>query len=359
MAHTAVQNVKIVDPANPTNNNLYYWKLGAYTTDYALNTTTGNRPARTAVGTLKTLTPVYLFNGGGVAGKGEDYRAALARYITEDPQFARATVNYIWAHLFQVGIVDPPDQFDPMRLDAKNPPPAPWTLQPSNPALLDSLTKHFIASGYDLKALMREITNSETYQLSSTYNGTWDSANQQLFGRKLIRRLWPEEIHDAVAQATGVVPSYTIAGFSADSTTPTVISPGFGKISFAMQFPDVTSMPDNGGAVSQFLDAFLRGDRDLNPRKEEGSILQALDLLNDNFIESRVKLTNLGALSARNVGQPPAQAVDAMFMAVLSRHPTATELSTSVALLQSGNKGNSLEDLLWTLFNKVDFIFNY
>jgi hypothetical protein len=359
MAHTWVKQVKIVDPTNPTNNNLYYWSLAAYTTDYALNTTTGNRPARSPIGTIKTLTPIYLFNGGGVPSPGEDYRTALARYVTEDPQFARATVNYIWAHLFQVGIVDPPDQFDPMRLDPNNPPPAPWTLQPSNPALLASLTAHFIASGYDLKALMREITNSETYQLSSLYNGTWDPANQQLFGRKLIRRLWPEEIHDAVAQATGVVPSYNISGFSKDSTTPTVISPGFGNISFAMQFPDVTLVPDGGGVVSQFLDSFLRGDRDTNPRKEEGSVLQALDLMNDNFIESRVKVTNVGGLSARNVGQQPAQAVDAMFMAVLSRHPSGDELTASVALLQSGNKGNNLEDLLWTLFNKVDFTFNY
>jgi hypothetical protein len=359
MAHTWVRNIKIVDPANPTNNNLYYWSLDKYTTDYALNTTTGNRPARTPVGNLKTLTPSYLFNGGGTPGAGEDYRVALARYVTADPQFARAAVNYVWAHLFQMGIVDPPDQFDPMRLDPKNPPPAPWTLQPSNPDLLNSLTNHFIASGYDLRALMREITNSETYQLSSQYNGTWDPANQQLFARKLVRRLWPEEIHDAVVQATGVVPSYNVAGFSKDSTTPTVVSPGFGPVSFAMQLPDVTLVPDGGGAVSQFLDSFLRGDRDSNPRKEEGSILQALNLMNDNFIESRVKATNVGGLSARNAGQAPAQAVDSMFMAVLSRHPTGEELSAATAFLQSGNRGQNLEDLLWALFNKVDFIFNY
>lgn len=359
MAHTQMKNVKIVDPANPNNNNLYYWALGTYTTDYALNTTTGNRPARTPVGTLKVLTPVYLFNNGGTPNSGEDYRSALARLVTADPQFARAAVNYIWAHLFQIGIVDPPDQFDPLRLDPKNPPPAPWTLQPSNADLLDSLTNHFVASGYDLRALMREIVNSETYQLSSLYEGTWDPANQQLFGRKLVRRLWPEEIHDAVIQATGVMPSYNVAGFSAASTTPTVISPGFGPVTYAMQLPDVTLVPDNGGPVSRFLDSFLRGDRDLNPRKEEGSILQGLDLLNDNFIESRVKVMNAGGLSARNAGQPFAQAVDNMFMAVLSRHPDSDELAASVALLQSGNKGNSLEDLLWTLFNKVDFTFNY
>jgi hypothetical protein len=246
-----------------------------------------------------------------------------------------------------------------LRLDPANPPPAPWTLQPSNAYLLNALAKHFIASGYDLQALMREITNSETYQLSSTYNGTWDPSYEQYFARKFVRRLWPEEIHDAVVTATGVVPSYTVNGFSADSTTPTVISAGFGKVSYAMQLPDVTQVPDGGGAVSQFLDTFLRGDRDTNHRKEEGSILQALYLLNDNFIESRVKATIAGGPIARNLGQANAQFVDTLFMTVLSRHPTDAELTASVQRLQSGNKGASAEDLFWTLFNKVDFIFNY
>ena len=73
------------------------------------------------------------------------------------------------------------------------------------------------------------------------------------------------------------------------------MSPGFGKISYAMQAPDVVNMPDNGGAVSQFLDNFLRGNRDDQPRKEEGSILQALGLMNDNFVESRIHATGSGA----------------------------------------------------------------
>jgi hypothetical protein len=359
MSHTWPRTVKIVDPNNPNNNNLYYWKLDKYTTDYNLNTTTGNRPARQPVGTMKTLTPAYLFNGGGTTAAGEDYRTALARYVTNDPQFARAAVNYIWAQLFQKGIVDPPDQFDPARQDPANPPPAPWTLQPSNAYLLNALANHFIASGYDLQALMREIANSETYQLSGTYNGTWDPSYEPYFARKFVRRLWPEELHDAIAQATNVVPSYNVGGFSADSTTPTVISPGFGKVSYAMQLPDVVNMPDGGNVVSQFLDTFLRGDRDTNPRKEEGSILQTLYLMNDNFIESRVKATIAGGPIARNLGLALPQFVDTLYLTVLSRHPTSDELNAGIQLLQSGNRGTSSEDLLWTLFNKVDFIFNY
>ena len=138
MAKTWVQNIKISDPAQPTNNNLYYWALNKYSTDYALNTTTGNRPTRAALGAVKAVAPTYIFTGQAPAA-GQDYRVALAGFVTNDIQFARATVNYMWAYFFGMGIVDPPDQFDLARLDPSNPPPAPWSLQPSNPALLNEL----------------------------------------------------------------------------------------------------------------------------------------------------------------------------------------------------------------------------
>lgn len=360
MSHTNAVRTKIVDPSQPQNNNLYYWTLNKFTTDYQLGSTTGNRPARTYVGTgasqIKTVTPAYLF-GSGKPNPGEDYRVALARLVTADPQFARAAVNYMWAQLFGRGIVDPPDQFDPARQDASNPPPAPWTLQPSNPALLDALTKHFVASGFDLKALQREITNSETYQLSSTYNGDWDVTNEKYFARKFVRRLWSEELHDAVVQATGIVPSYNVSGFSSASTTYSVVSPGFGMVSYAMQLPDVVGMP--GGSVTTFLDTFLRGDRDANPRKQDGSILQALDMMNDSFVESRVKSTVAAGFLFKNVYLSNPQLVTSLYLNVLSRKPTDDEMNTAVQKLSAGNKATAAEDLFWALFNKVDFIFNY
>ena len=369
MAKTWVQNIRITDPAQPTNNNLYYWALNKYTTDYALNTTTGNRPTRAALGAVKAVTPTYIFTGQAPAA-GQDYRAALAGFVTNDIQFARATVNYLWAYFFGMGIVDPPDQFDLARLDPSNPPPSPWSLQPSNPALLNALAQHFIASGYDLKALMREITNSDTYQLSSEYSGQWNAAYEPFFARKFVRRLWAEEIHDGVIQATGELPTYNVAGFSAASTTYSVDSPGFGPVSYAMQLPDVLNMPDGGGPVSQFLDSFLRGDRDSNPRRQDGSILQALALMNDPFIENRVKAANFvtdpkkgyvpAGLLAANVNLPNTQLVDLLYMNTLSRHPTGAEMNAAVDRLNiPGTRTQAAEDIFWALFNKVDFIFNY
>jgi hypothetical protein len=365
MSHTWTRSLNLPpDPNNPTRGNYNYWSLDQYKTDYNLNTTTGNRPARQPVGTIKTVTPAYLFNTAKPAA-GQDYRAALASNITNDFQFARASVNYIWAQFFGVGIVDPPDQFDPARLDPNNPPPAPWTLQPTNAHLLNALAQSFIDSGYDMKALMRLIANSDTYQLASDYNGTWDPSWDKYFARKFVRRLWSEEIHDSIVTAINTLPVYTVPGFSADSAIYAANSPGFGKISYAMQAPDVVNMPDGGGAVSQFLDTFLRGNRDDAPRKSEGSILQALGLMNDNFIQSRIHATGTGATATFLTKLLPSTddvLISTLFLDILSRKPTPAESAAAQAELARGGaaqRKQNAEDLLWTLFNKVDFVFNY
>ena len=72
--------------------------------------------------------------------------------------------------------------------------------------------------GFNLKTLMRKISNSEAYQLSSRYDGEWKAEYEPLFARKLVRRLWGEEIHDAVVQSTGMMPNngngYNLNNFS-------------------------------------------------------------------------------------------------------------------------------------------------
>src|SRR5262249_19740746 len=74
---------------------------------------------------------------------GADPRFELARMITSHPQFARATVNLIWSKLMTVGFVEPWDGFDLQRQDPKKAPPKPWTVQPTNPELLEALAEDF------------------------------------------------------------------------------------------------------------------------------------------------------------------------------------------------------------------------
>lgn len=341
--------------------NVYYWGLAdntrGYTADYPLNTTTGNRPARQPVGTMKNVSPVYMF-GGQTPSAGTNYRVALGQYITSDFQFARAAVNYIWAEFFGLGIVDPPNQFDPARLDPSNPPTAPWPadpsqpwpLQPSNPQLLNALAQDFVNSKFDMKGLMREIVNSTTYQLSSRYAGNWDPSWESLFARKMVRRLWSEEIHDAIAQSSGMVPTYNMGA-------------KYGTVNWAMQLPEPLNTPDGGnGAINNFLNAFLRGNRDDQTRSQDGSISQALDLLNDNFVMSRVQLAKApkSGLLATVASLPNDQAINTLFLTVLSRNPTTDEMTTAMNnLSNSSTRNQELENLLWSLYNKVDFVFNY
>jgi hypothetical protein len=311
--------------------------------NYNLNTTSGNRPARRAIGAQTFVAPRYMFGTGGTPEPGENWRGALARLVTSDLQFARATVNYIWKEFMVLGLVEPADQFDPFRLDPANPPPAPWALQPSNPYLLDALARSFVRQNYDLKALMRDIVSSRAYQLSARYNGQWNPDWERYYARRLVRRLRAEEIHDAIVLSSGVIERYTIPGFRE-------------RIDFAMQLPDVVGVP--GGQGGQLLDAFQRGNRQDVDRRSELSLLQALNLMNNGFVYQRAR-NQTGTYLFRVFQLPNDQLVEALYLNILSRLPTSEEKAAAIQSLASGNRSNKAEDLAWSLYNKVDFIFNY
>ncbi len=344
-ARTSMTRVRV----DSTQVNPYYWTVEDNTrnrTDYQLNTTTGNRPPRTAIGNTRTIAPEYPFNGAKPAA-GENYRAALAREVTKDFQFSRAAVNYIWKEFMTKAFVEPTNQFDPARLDPDNPPAAPWSLQPSQPRLLNALAQTFIDQKFDLRALMKTIVSSEAYQLSSRYNGEWNPAWENLYARKMPRRLWAEEVHDAVVQSSNVPVNYAVGGL--------------GNVNAAMKLPDVVGAP--GGAASSWLDSFYRGNRDTEDRRGEGSTLQALNLMNDTFVMSRTRPTGTvesGSLLRRALTQgSDEQLTRILYLNVLSRQPNSQELGLAAAHLRSGNRQQKAEDLLWSLYNKVDFIFNY
>jgi hypothetical protein len=213
------------------------------------------------------------------------------------------------------------------------------------------MAQRFNDTGFDLKTLMRDITNSNAYQLTSEYNGQWNVAWEPLFARKFVRRLWGEEIHDAVVQSSGVMPNYKVTGFS---------DQGFPTLSFAMQLPDTVNVP--GGALNPWLDSFFRGNRDDQPRRPDGSILQSLSLMNDNFIMTRIDPggNNANQLLAQNLRKPNDQLINALYLGVLSRYPSDAEMKTAQAVLQSsGSQAAGGTSVLWSLYNKVDFVFNY
>jgi hypothetical protein len=320
----------------------------AATGEYQLNTTTGNRTARQPISGVNTVAPKNPFNGGGTIGATENRRQAIARQITGDIQFSRAAVNYVWEKFMVEAFVSPSNAFDLARLDANNPPPGPWTLQPTNPQLLDAMSGWFQQNNYDMRALMSLIAKSNAYQLSAVYPGTWNISYVPYYARKYVRRLDAEEVHDAVQKATGILGSYTLTG----SSLPAV--------QWAMQLPD-TKEPRSNNAVATFLNSFGRGDRDTAPRRSDGSMLQSLNMMNNAFIGNRMHQVNTGSrvqtLLAQNA--PADQIINELFKNTLSRPPTNDEINLFMPFFQQQGNVRGAEGLQWVLLNKMDFLFNY
>jgi hypothetical protein len=134
-----------------------------------------------------------------------DRRVAFADWLTQpgNPLFARVEVNRIWAELMGRGIVDPVDDFR-----SSNP--------PSNVALLDALAQEFVRSGYNRKRIIRLICNSFTYQRSSQTN-PFNQTDDTLFSHARTRMLSAEQLKDAMGYAAHVLaPPSTLDLVSAD-----------------------------------------------------------------------------------------------------------------------------------------------
>ncbi|MFI5119196.1 MAG: DUF1549 domain-containing protein [Thermoanaerobaculia bacterium] len=339
---------------------LYYYTIDDRASgNYALNTTTGNKTDRTSAyyttvpPGLTSITPAYLktpaYPQGGAPATGESYRAALARLVTADPQFARAAVNYLWKELFKAGIVEPADSFDLLRQDPLTPPPGAWTIQPTHPNLLAKLAQDYAGHGYDLRYILGVMAKSSAYQLSSYYGGTWSEAYAPYFARHFARRMTAEETFDAITRATNVPASLPVAGAS--------------TVAWAMQLPDVGE-PGGRSVAGNFLNTFLRGDRDGDARSNEFSIAQALLLLNDTTVTSRIRSGAPGSAVSKLVaaGATPVEIVSSLYVSTLSRNPSPSELARGVALFSATpgeSKAQVAEDLQYALLNKLDFFYNY
>jgi hypothetical protein len=155
-----------------------------------------------------------------------------------------------------------------------------------------------------------------------------------------------------VLKATGVIPRYTLD--YAGSTNP------LPAVNWAMQLPD-TREPRSSGQTVQFLNAFGRGDRDQNLRNAGGSPLQALTMMNQPFVTSRIHADDDGSNVQRLLNRTgePAVIIEELYLATLSRYPTSNEVTiASDAMRQLGIRAGA-ESLQWALLNKLEFLFSY
>ncbi len=319
--------------------------------EYNLNTDFGNRTTRQPINGQTTVAPKFILNGGGV-NAGENRRQALGRLVTTDQQFARAAVNYIWEKIMVEALVSPSNAFDPDRLDPNAQLPQGWSLQPANAELLEALANDFIKNNHNLRALIATIVKSNAYQLSSQYPGSWSLALVPYYARKYVRRMDAEEIHDAILKASGIGATYQLRDTLGNNSF---------AVNWAMQLPDTSEPRGNNQALS-FLGSFIRGDRDVKPRSLEPSILQALNLMNHQFVMTRIHQNNNNSTASKllaNQSLTSEQIVTQLYLNTMSRNPTSSELEKLTPLFSSMGRREATEAIQWALLNKMDFIFNY
>jgi len=259
---------------------------------------------------------------------GVDRRARFARWLTGRGRelFAKNIVNRVWARLFGAGIVDPVDD-----LRSTNP--------PRNQRLLDLLARDLIAHRYDLKYLMAKIMNSRTYQASSTPTRN-NKIDTQFFSHYPVRRLPAEELIDAVAQVTGIPDRF--------ATYPLGTR--------AIELSDIE-------LASLALDTFGRPPRVMptdGERCNAPSMSQALDLLNGETLQSKLKSPDGTVAQLFKSGLPDPKLVEELFLTALARRPTPKELGGTLRLLsQAPTRLEGAQDLLWALINSKEFMFDH
>jgi len=279
--------------------------------------------------TKKAIGPKYLDGPSEVEAPDEDVREKLAAWITspKNPWFARAITNRMVKHYLGRGLVEPVDDFR-----VTNP--------PSNQALLDALAKDFVDNGYSLHHMARVILNSRVYQLTSEPNETnrTDTIN---YSRYYVKRLMAEQLADSITGVTGVPEKY----------------PGYTLGTHAMAIPQ--------GAPSYFLATFgrMKAREVICERDTQPDMVQAMHLISGETLmrQTTAKGGNLDKWMA-DASLTDEDVVRKIFLAAVVREPDHREIETALLPLQAKgaeSRRQAFEDVLWTVFNSKEFLFNH
>lgn len=308
---------------------------------------TGDRPARNG----GLIAPNYLFSDE-APQTGELPHAALARLITEDRQFARNFANRFWGHLFGLALVEPLDGFDPYRIDPEQTLPEGWEMQVHNLALLDYLADYLIQTNYDWQGLMRHIMQSATFQMDATFQpGNWQDGYAPYYTRFLARRLPAETVYDSIQVATGVITTISQMDFEGN----------LNRYDYAHEFIDPGLPRGNQFSdVANFLTAFGRGNRIDIQRTNEGSIAQALMMMNSEVISDRLVARDSRILEYINSGQDTESIIRNLYLDVLVREPSDQELAVMLNEIENySSSQDRVASVAWLLLNYNEFMFVY
>lgn len=254
-------------------------------------------------------------------------RRELAKLVVKSDALERSLVNFMWSYFFGFGFTKPVDDMGP-----HNP--------PSHPELLSDLSADFRASGFDLRQLIRWITLSDAYSLSSRSRaGNRDDAplrgTRPMFSRFYLRQMQPEQLYASLMVATDARGAASLSG-------------------------------GGDGARRQWLRQFassLDTDDDAETTTFDGTIPQILMMMNGKLVRRATRaapgrflyeVAADGSLSRR-------EQIERLYLAALARRPTTREVREANRLLAShgGDITAALEDIWWALLNCNEFILNH
>lgn len=283
-----------------------------------------------ARGTL--IEPKFFVDGSHLPAGSEDLerRSALARAITDphNPWFARAFVNRVWTELFGEGFYNPVDDLGPQRTCVY-------------PEALEALCQGFIANDYDISWLFRTITNTRAYQRAVGERQPGDTS--PAFAAAVPTRLRSDQIYQAVLRVLGV------EGLGGRGRGAGMLAGG--------NAPYLQQLAGRDPGRFAFFQLF---NFDPSTPQDEilGTIPQALFLMNSPAVQQFIS-ANSGTVLTQLLRAYPddADALSELYLRVLSREPTAEEVSICREhIAASATRSQAYEDILWSLLNSSEFL---
>lgn len=318
-----------------------FWSVAAFFSGQSAKTETGDITFKIKIpNTEKIASAAFLENSPPGWKTGSDSRLILAEWVAspDNRRFAEATVNRMWGHFFGRGLVDPVDDFSDQNLA-------------SHPEVLTLLADEFVKHQFDIKFLIRVITCSKVYQLSSRRTDP-SQEPPETFARMRAQGLTATQILNSIHQASAIEDR--------------------NQNRFAVDGEEFVMISDQ-----EFTGLFPRNDG--SSLERESSILQALLMMNGQLTSQSVTPNAPGTLLA-TLDAPffdTRQKIDTLFLATLTRFPTPQERERiDVYLAQSGqspgkqiidailNKGKKNDDeklaqLFWAILNSSEFCLNH
>ena len=299
-----------------------FWSLAAFFADLpsqgAENTVVMRRdpdapPRRelTIPGSKKVVKATHLDGSTPAWRPRAETREILAEWVTapDNPYFGRAIVNRVWARFFGLGLIEPMDDLDGSGGTELS-------------GLLDELAGQFRAHGYKLKFLIRVLTATRAYNLSSIVNQA--ESTTPMFASMPVRGLSPGQLFDSLTQATGAEP---------------------------------------GDARARFLELFA--SREDRPVEAETTIIQALTMMNGSYIDGATNPETsqvLGAIVKAPFLDTPGR-IETLYLATLTRRPRPDELAVLVPFLErrktAPDEARAIADIFWAILNGPEFHLNH